>query len=60
MKFAGIIYNFTGIDYEDNIKKWIESQLESSVDGSESGQNLYSTDRNPTQESYQLKMRRSA
>ena len=50
MKFAKIVYNFTDLAFEDEIKSWIETQLQSSADGSK--QNPFSTDKNPTQAGY--------
>ena len=50
MEYARKIYNFTGMAFEDKIKRWIATQLASSANGSD--QNLFSTAKNPTQASY--------
>ena len=52
MKFAEVVFNFTGITFEDRTRSWIQTQLESSADGS--SQNLFSTDKNPTQFRYRV------
>ena len=52
MEYAEKVYNFTGLEFEQRAKNWIQNQLKSSADGS--GKYIFNTAKNPTQESNQL------